>query len=307
MASEAQERTKVFISYSHEDRKWLDRLNVHLKPLRLKREVWADDQIEPGMEWRGEIDKALADALVAVLLVSPDFLASDFVSDVELPALVESARAGGTRILSVILGPILAPGETEPLLPAVKTVLQFQTVNDPGSPLKDMEEAKQDEVWVTLRYLVQLAMKQQQQGPQPPRPEQGGDGEPGAGKKSDGDCCDYATIFEIHIESGRKTIPLLYAAAVGAPLVGVALILAAWLVPDFRQSPALLASMTALGATTCALSFLFMKKIVDAYAAIRSCEFMRRRFERCEDWDAVELRENIQLAREFLRKGMPKP
>jgi hypothetical protein len=311
MASQAQERTKVFVSYSHEDRKWLERLNVHLKPLRLNNSlvVWADDQIEPGARWRDEIEKALSAARVAVLLVSADFLASEFISDVELPALVESAREGGTDILIVILSPILAPGETAPMLPAVETILQFQTVNNPKTPLKEMEEGKQDEVWVTLRYLVQLALRRQQRQQQPasPQSEAKADEARRAGPSgADGDCRDYATIFEIHIESGRKTVPLLYAAAVAAPLVGVALILAAWLVQDFRNSPALLASLTAVGAIACALSFFFMKKVVDVYAGIKSCEFMKRRFERCETWDAAELRENIGLATEFLRKGMPK-
>lgn len=304
MTPQAQAKTKVFISYSHEDRKWLDRLNVHLKPLRLNEELWDDTRIEAGMKWRDEIDRALADARVAVLLVSPDFLASEFISDVELPALVESASARGTRILTVILGPIRAPGETEPMLPAVKTLLQFQTVNDPDSPLKEMEDVKQDEVWVTLRYLVQLALRQQQ--PQPATPGPGVGREPAQPKKAEGDCRDYADIFDIYVESGRKTVPLLYAAAVAAPLVGIALILAAWLMPQFNASAPLLASMTAVGAAACGLSFLLLKKIVEAYASIKSCEFMRRRFERCADWEPAELVENIKLATEFLRKGMAK-
>jgi len=310
MDSQAHERTKVFISYSHEDRKWLERLNVHLKPLGLKNalEVWADDQIEPGMKWREEIDRALGAARVAVLLLSADFLASDFINDVELPALLESARAGGTDILVVVLSPILPSGEAPAMPPAVETLLQFQTVNNPKSPLKGLDEVKQDEVWVTLRYLVQLALKRQQErAATPASREPAGVETHGARAATDGDCRDYATIFEIYIESGRKTVPLLYAAAVAAPLVGLALVLAGWLVPDFRQTPALLAAMTAVGAIACGLAFFFMKKIVDAYASIKSCEFMRRRFERCERWSPAELGENIRLATEFLRKGMPKP
>lgn len=301
-----QEQGKVFISYSHADRKWLERLNVHLKPLRLSEDIWTDERIDAGMKWRDEIDRALAEARVAVLLVSPDFLASDFISDVELPSLVESASAHGTRILTVILGPVRAAGETEPMLPAVKTLLQFQTVNDPGAPLKEMREVEQDKVWVTLRYLVQLALRQQPQTAtaRPPADREVVQNDKPA--EAGGDCRDYADLFDIYVESGRRTVPLLYAAAVSAPLVGVALILAAWLVPDFRASAPLLATLTTVGAAACGLSFLFIKKIVEAYASIKSCEFMRRRFGRCAEWGADELAENIKLATEFLRKGMPK-
>ena len=77
----------VFISYCHRDTAWLDRLKIHLRPLvrRTSLDLWDDSRISPGQAWQKEIAGALARADVAILLVSADFLASDFIVNNELP------------------------------------------------------------------------------------------------------------------------------------------------------------------------------------------------------------------------------
>src|SRR5262245_4810064 len=98
-------RGHVFISYSHPDKKWLNRLSKFLRPLGREQKVfsWADTSIKPAALWHEEIVDALNKARVAILLISPDFFDSDFIYNIELPALLESAESRGTKILPVII------------------------------------------------------------------------------------------------------------------------------------------------------------------------------------------------------------
>ena len=73
--------TPVFVSYSHKDKKWLNRVLPFLRPLRREGLIdpWDDTCIRAGDQWREEIQGALQVAKVAILLVSQDFLDSDFI------------------------------------------------------------------------------------------------------------------------------------------------------------------------------------------------------------------------------------
>ncbi len=137
-------RTQIFVSYSHADGDWLKRLQVHLKPLERAGLIdrWDDTKILSGMDWKKEIRKALDAARVAVLLISADFLASDFIAADELPPLLAAAETKGATILPLIVG--LSLFEHTPELS------RFQAVNPPSRPLKGLSEAEQDTILVAL-------------------------------------------------------------------------------------------------------------------------------------------------------------
>ena len=136
-------RTQVFISYSHKDATWLERLQVHLKPLERERliERWDDTRLKPGEAWREEIRKAVDAAKVAVLLISADFLASDFIAEDELPPLLVAAKQDDLVILPVIVSPSLF--ERTPLA-------QFQAVNPANQPVVDMGQGAQERVFADV-------------------------------------------------------------------------------------------------------------------------------------------------------------
>jgi len=69
----------VFISYAHEDELLRERLEAHLSLLRRQGWIadWHDRQIIPGADWSQEIDEHRGTASIILLLISPDFLASD--------------------------------------------------------------------------------------------------------------------------------------------------------------------------------------------------------------------------------------
>lgn len=143
--SEHVVRDRVFVSYSRKDSEMLDRVRTHLRVLEnegVTVNLWDDSQIKPGMKWRDEIEAALAAAKIAVLLVSTDFLASDFIRKSEIPPLLAAAERDGATVLSVILKPCRF-GKTS-------KISAYQAVNDPAQPLSKLSEAEQDEVLLKL-------------------------------------------------------------------------------------------------------------------------------------------------------------
>lgn len=143
-------RDQVFISYSHKDRAWLDDLHVMLKPLTRSRTitVWDDTQIRAGARWADEIVSALTRARVAVLLVSPHFLASDFIHEHELPSLFRAAEEEGLTILWV---PVSACLYEETALAARQAVL------NPTQPLDGLTQSEKNQALVKVCARIKAA------------------------------------------------------------------------------------------------------------------------------------------------------
>jgi hypothetical protein len=129
---------KVFISYSHVDVACLKRLLVHLKPLERQKAIvaWSDQNIRAGDKWKEKIEASLDEAAIAILLVSADFLASEFIVDNELPPLLTRAESQGVRIIQVILKPC---GFNRNVI-----LSSFQALNDPKDPLLGMDHIAQE-------------------------------------------------------------------------------------------------------------------------------------------------------------------
>lgn len=145
-------RRKIFISYSHKDVKWLDRLQVHLKPLERSSEIirWDDTLIKPGEKWQEMIKSGLEEAKVAVLLISADFLASDFIDTNELPPLLAASASEGLVILPILLSPSR--------FIETKSLSQFQSVNPPSKPLNKMRKGDQEDFFVKVTRVIEEAM-----------------------------------------------------------------------------------------------------------------------------------------------------
>lgn len=145
----------VFISYARADRKWLDRLLVHLKPLERQKRlaIWHDGLTE-GRSWETEVQQALRSAQAAILLVSADFIASEFVYTNELPTILDRWRRQGLAVLPLVVGSCAYD-----LAGSLREVGAF---NDPRLPLGAMPEADAE---AALARLAQRVWAQFEESP----------------------------------------------------------------------------------------------------------------------------------------------
>lgn len=150
-AARIVELKRVFVSYSHEDLKWLERLRKFLTPLEDQGliRIWDDSKIQVGSDWQAEIRKALQSAKAAVFLVTQEFLNSQFIKAQEIPPLLEKAHQEGVKIIWVAVKSSTVKDSP---------IFKFQAANDPERPLEMLDEPQQNKVLTEIYEKIKTAL-----------------------------------------------------------------------------------------------------------------------------------------------------
>lgn len=150
-------RLPVFLSYAHEDESYLNDILTQLRLLKDQDMVcaWSDLDIAPGSQWANQISNSIANARACVLLISPDFLASQFIRDSELPELLDKCLKNELPIIPVMVRPCLYE-LAEFKYPDSKNgphtfkLSSIQAINSPDQPLSSLPKNEQEVVLVKL-------------------------------------------------------------------------------------------------------------------------------------------------------------
>lgn len=148
---ESRHKNRVFVSYSHRNKDWLERLQRMMTPFMRtgELELWDDTYLKAGQKWFDEIRDALASCKVAVLLVSSEFLASDFIFQEELPVILEAAERDEIKLLWVYLSPALYE---------VTRIKNYQAAYDPARPLAALSAIEQDDALKDVAIRIKSAV-----------------------------------------------------------------------------------------------------------------------------------------------------
>ncbi|GAM97729.1 hypothetical protein U91I_01357 [alpha proteobacterium U9-1i] len=143
---------KLFISYSHADSALLAVLRTHLKPLERTGVIapWFDGYLVPGDDIDAQVRRALETAELVALLVSPDFLASDYCYDVEMQSAVRRHEAGAARVVPIIARECQWHGAPFGRLVAVPS---------DGKPIMSAHWPDKDAAWTIVAKGIESAAK----------------------------------------------------------------------------------------------------------------------------------------------------
>ncbi len=143
---------RAFISYSHKDKRWRDELLVHLAPLEYydQLQFWTDQEIKAGENWLEQIIKNRDLSTVAILLITPNFLASPFIRENELGPFLENATEGGIRLIWI-------PVETSSYKQT--ELCKFQAAIDPSRPISEHQNNDRNRAWIKVVEAISEAMR----------------------------------------------------------------------------------------------------------------------------------------------------
>lgn len=142
---------EIFFSYSHKDEPFREQLETHLSMLKRQRLIkpWHDRMITAGDEWKGQIDDNLNAADIILLLVTANFLASDYCYDIEMTRATERHEIGEARVIPIILTPV--EGWTH------SPFAKLQVLPKDGKPVTKWEN--RDEAFVKLAQGIRRAIE----------------------------------------------------------------------------------------------------------------------------------------------------
>ena len=108
MSAETAEALELFYSYAHKDERLRNELDKHLYNLKRQGLIhdWYDRDISAGTDWEQAIDSHLNAAQVILLLISPDFMASEYCYSIEMERALERHKAGEARVIPILLKPV---------------------------------------------------------------------------------------------------------------------------------------------------------------------------------------------------------
>ncbi len=136
MSTETKKEIKLFYCYARKDKALRDELETHLSPLKRQYPLtnWSDREISPGEDWEQAIDRHLSTAHLILLLISPDFMASNYCYGKEMQRALERHEAGTCRVIPILLRPVYweeAPfGKLQMLPTDAKPITRWQDHDD---------------------------------------------------------------------------------------------------------------------------------------------------------------------------------
>ncbi|KPA09710.1 ATPase AAA, partial [Candidatus Magnetomorum sp. HK-1] len=130
-------KKKIFISYCHKDKTFLDKMIEYLDILKLNNiDYWFDEKIRTGDDWPFEIQTAIETAHLSICLLSNSFLGSSFIQELEFPALQAKHKEG------MVLFPVLIKKCLWKIVPWFKNI---QIYPNDGVPIQTLSEEDQEE------------------------------------------------------------------------------------------------------------------------------------------------------------------
>src|SRR5262249_47835153 len=99
---------ELFCCYAREDQQMLEHLKKHLMPLQRQGliHIWSDTNLDAGAEWEKELQQHLESADIILLLISPDFISSEYCYSTEMKRAIERHDQGSAHVIPILLRPV---------------------------------------------------------------------------------------------------------------------------------------------------------------------------------------------------------